>query len=377
MNTSKRIAALRAYMSEIGLDMCVLTQPENMQYFSGFEAITYSRPIVFLITADSTDLIVPALEEAHAHLDSTCVEHLHVYYEHPEKMTIASSYMDIIKKLLTEYKISTLGAEFSAMSIQTAHKLEHLGCKLVDISAKLIKMRAIKEEQEKKFIREAGKLCCFAFEKSLEHACIGITEMEFEQYGTQALYEFVSQDYPYKFSSPGCITPSGIKRTVLPHVFSGTRKFQSGDMVIHVRKPSVNGYYGELERTFFVGNPKPRAVRAFSAMLEAQTAVISAIKPGVTAKEMDTLGRNVLRKYGYEEYAIHRIGHGQGLGRHEPPFLICNNDLVLEEGMVFTVEPGIYIPDVGGFRHSDTLIITKTGCENTTDFKRSLEDLSF
>ena len=148
-------------------------------------------------------------------------------------------------------------------------------------------------------------------------------------------------------------------------------------MVIHVRKPSNNGYLAELERTFFIGKPSPEAERAFKAMVEAQETVIQAIRPGVTSQEMDKLGRDVLRKYGYEEYAIHRIGHGQGLGRHEEPFLIFNSTLVLQEGMVFTVEPGIYIPGLGGFRHSDTLIITKDGCENTTDFRREFSEMVF
>ena len=91
----------------------------------------------------------------------------------------------------------------------------------------------------------------------------------------------------------------------------------------------------------------------------------------------EVLARRVLEKYGLGEYAIHRVGHGQGLGRHEEPFLIFDSDLVLQEGMVFTVEPGIYIPHVGGFRHSDTLILTAGGYENTTDFGRTMEELTF
>ena len=87
-------------------------------------------------------------------------------------------------------------------------------------------------------------------------------------------------------------------------------------MVIHVRKPAINGYHGELERTFCIGKPSEEVKRAFSAMVEAQMAVLDAIRPGVTSREMDSLARNILKKYGYEEYAIHRCGHGQGLGRH-------------------------------------------------------------
>lgn len=140
---------------------------------------------------------------------------------------------------------------------------------------------------------------------------------------------------------------------------------------------AINGYHGELERTFCIGKPSDEVKRAFSAMVESQMAVLDAIRPGVTSREMDALARRVLKKYGYDQYAIHRCGHGQGLGRHEEPFLIFDSDLVLEENMVFTVEPGIYIPGVGGFRHSDTLILTKNGYENTTDFKRLPEELIF
>ena len=148
-------------------------------------------------------------------------------------------------------------------------------------------------------------------------------------------------------------------------------------MVIHVRKPAINGYYAELERTFFVGRPKEEARRAFEAMLEAQLSVLEKVRPGITAAQLDKAGRDVLRKYGYEEYAIHRIGHGQGLGRHEEPYLIFNSDLELQKDMVFTIEPGIYIEGVGGFRHSDTVIVTENGYENVTDFPKTFRELNF
>ncbi|WP_071434282.1 M24 family metallopeptidase [Angelakisella massiliensis] len=374
----ERAVKLRNIMAEQGLDFCLLSSPENMEYFSGFQAITYTRPIRLVVTGDCTHLIVPALEEEHATLDSTVVDHLHIYYEHPPKAQENPGAFAILKNILSEKANAAVGVEAGSLSLAQAQMLESWGCRLKDISALLVRMRAIKDEYEKDCIREAGRLCSYAMGVSLEHARPGISELEFEQYGTTALYNLISgDDYPYVFSSPTCFTPSGIKRTNMPHVFSGLRQFQDGDMVIHVRKPAINGYHGELERTFFVGHPNEKAKRAFSAMVEAQMTVLDAIRPGVTGGEMDALARKVLNKYGYGEYAIHRVGHGQGLGRHEEPFLIYDSNLVLEENMVFTVEPGIYIPDVGGFRHSDTLIITKDGYENTTPFKRLPEELTF
>lgn len=372
----ERISTLRAYMARQALDACMLSSPENMQYFSGFQAITYTRPIRFVVTETEADLIVPALEEEHANLDNTVVEHLHVYYEHPPKAVECPGAFAILKTLLTKKSNPVVGVEMGALSLAQAKMLEGWGCRLADISAYVTKLRSVKDEYEKDCIREAGRLCVYAMGVSLEHARPGISELEFEQFGSAALYDLISGDgYPYVFSSPACFTPSGVERTNMPHVFSGLRQFREGDMVIHVRKPAINGYHGELERTFFVGRPGPKAEHAFSAMVEAQMAVMDAIRPGVTCREMDALARTVLNKYGYGEYAIHRVGHGQGLGRHEEPYLIFDSDLVLEENMVFTVEPGIYIPGVGGFRHSDTLIITGHGYENTTEFGRTLKEL--
>ena len=374
----ERILKLRNYMAEQGLDMILLSSPENMEYISGFQAITYTRPIRLVVTETETHLIVPALEEEHARMESTVADHIHVYYEHPPKAEIYPGPGQILKELLTKKANGAVGIESRSLSHGQAVQLEGWGLRLADISDYMTKIRAVKDEYEKDCIREAGRLCCYAMGVSLEHARPGISELEFEQYGTTALYDLISgDDYPYTFSSPTCFTPSGVERTNMPHVFSGLRQFRDGDMVIHVRKPAINGYHGELERTFCVGKPTEEVKRAFSAMVEAQMAVLDAIRPGVTSREMDGLARKVLKKYGYEEYAIHRCGHGQGLGRHEEPFLIFDSDLVLEEDMVFTVEPGIYIPSVGGFRHSDTLILTKDGYENTTDFKRLPEELIF
>ena len=372
----ERLGKLRQLMSQEGLDFCVLAGPENMNYFSCFQAITYTRPIRFVVGGDETHLIVPALEEEHA--ASAAADAFHVYYEHPPKAVECPSAFAILKNILAKKANPVVGVEYGVITLGNAQMLESWGCRLVNISPALTQMRAIKDEYEKDCIREAGRLCRYAMGVSLKHARPGITELEFEQYGTTALYDLISgEDYPYVFSSPTCFTPSGVERTNMPHVFSGLRKFQEGDMVIHVRKPAINGCHGELERTFFVGKPRPEAERAFKAMVEAQMAVLDAIRPGVVAKEMDALARRVLEKYGLGEYAIHRVGHGQGLGRHEEPFLIFDSDLVLQEGMVFTVEPGIYIPHVGGFRHSDTLILTAGGYENTTDFGRTMEELTF
>lgn len=161
----------------------------------------------------------------------------------------------------------------------------------------------------------------------------------------------------------------------MPHVFSNTRKLQKGDIVIHSRQVALNGYRAELERTVVLGGLTDEQNNAFEAARAAQQAAVDFIRPGVTAAEVDDVSRQILKKAGFGDYAIHRVGHGIGISVHEEPSLRFDNNLVLEEGMVFTIEPGIFIPGVGGFRHSDTVVLTKNGNRLITEYPRDLPDL--
>lgn len=132
-----------------------------------------------------------------------------------------------------------------------------------------------------------------------------------------------------------------------------------------------------VKELFFVGQPTEQQKTAFQAALEAQLTALEVIKAGISAKEVDNAARKVFQEAGLEEYSIHRTGHGIGIGLHEEPSLRFDNDLILQEGMVFTIEPGIYIPGVGGFRHSDTVILTDKGTELITEYPREMRDLIF
>lgn len=201
--------------------------------------------------------------------------------------------------------------------------------------------------------------------------------MEVDQFGNEALFRDVAKNHPDSTLDFFVMTPSGIERTVLPHVFSNTRKFKDKDISIHSRQVGLNGYRAECERTFFIGEPTDRQKDLFNIALEAQIAALDVIKPGIKAKDVDESARKVFRKYGIEEYSMHRTGHGIGIGNHEEPSLRFDNDLTLQEGMVYCVEPGLYVPGVGGFRHSDTVVLKKDGSHQITDYPSELEHLCF
>ncbi len=137
-----------------------------------------------------------------------------------------------------------------------------------------------------------------------------------------------------------------------------------------------NRYYGESERTFIMGEPNERQKRLFKTVLEAQTEAIEAIGPGVEAQELDRITRKVFINAGYGEFVRHRTGHSMGLDQHEwGPSLLEGWTTPLEKGMVLTVEPGIYVPGVGGSRHSDTVVVTEDGYENFTNLPKDLESM--
>lgn len=158
--------------------------------------------------------------------------------------------------------------------------------------------------------------------------------------------------------------------TALPHGMPSQRTLQSGDLLTIDCGLYYNGYLSDITRTFAVGTVEPDLQRVYEVVLEANRAGREACKPDVAAQDVDRAARAVIRDAGYGEYFTHRTGHGIGLELHEPPYIVEGNALVLEPGMTFTVEPGVYIPGRGGVRIEDDVVITANGAETLTAFPR-------
>jgi Xaa-Pro dipeptidase len=377
MNTNKRVERLREIMQEKQIDLSIVMNFENQYYFSGLKAITYSRPIVLAIDSKQLNLIIPSLEESHAK-EMSNADQLYVYHETFLKDGNGGSHLEHLQSLISNYPSETrVGVEFSSLPVKIGNLLKDAGFELVNLDSSIVEMRFIKDQEEIDLITESGRLVSLALEQSLKQAKPGITEMEIDQFGNQALFFEISKKHPNSTVDFFAMSPSGLDRSIMPHVFSNTRKFDENDIVIHSRQVGLNGYRAECERTFFVGQPRDKQIEAFKIAQEAQLTALDIIKVGITAKEVNEAARQVFKKAGVEEYSIHRTGHGIGIGLHEEPSLRYDNDLTLQEGMVFCVEPAIYIPGVGGFRHSDTVVLTNKGTNLITEYPRDLEYLIF
>lgn len=376
MNYKYRIEQLRLLMEEKQLETIFVFNPDHQFYLSGFKAFTYSRPIILCFDKVNSTYIIPGLEKSHAE-HSAHVDNLLVYYEHPKASTSHEDYFDLFLKLLPKPGTGAkIGVDLTSTPGHIYKLLRDSKFEIVDIGPSIEKMRYIKDQEEINWLIKAGELVNLAVSESIKAIEEGISEMEVDAAGNMALFAETALKYPEATLDLNVMTPSGVKRTNMPHVFSNTRKIQSGDVIIHTRQVGLNGYRAELERTVVVGKPTEMQRKAFELAVEAQRRAIDYIKPGVKASEVDLIAREVFEKNGLGKYAIHRVGHGIGVSAHETPYLRFDNDeLIIEEGMVFSIEPGIYIPEVGGFRHSDTVVITADGCQLITDYPYEVDQL--
>lgn len=378
MQINERLKNYRNYLENNNIEGTFILNPDLQFYLSGFKALMYSRPIVLYIDKKKSSIVVPGLEEFHANEEAD-VDEVYAYYEHPNPRGEELNHFEFIKKILKSLPTnSNIGVDLDSTPGDIILLIKNSGNNLVDVGEKITELKFIKENQEIELMKKSGKLVETAVDETLKAIKAGTTEMEIDAVGNAALFAEVADKYPDATLDMFVMSPSGPRRSNMPHVFSNTRKLENGDVLIHSRQVGLNGYRAELERTVIIGEPTNEQKKAFEAARIAQQVAIDVIKPGIRASEVDSKAREVFEKDGFSKYAIHRTGHGIGVSAHEKPFLrYDNHELILKEGMAFSIEPGIYIPDVGGFRHSDTIIVTSDGCEVITEYPRDLRNLTF
>lgn len=161
-----------------------------------------------------------------------------------------------------------------------------------------------------------------------------------------------------------------------PHSVPGLfDTLEEGGPNVCIVTAQADGYSAEVERTYFIGNVPDEAKAPFDAFMKARALGYELVKPGVPAAEVDEKVLDLIKKLGYGDYILHRTGHGFGITGHEPPWVALGSENVLEKNMVISIEPAIYIPEVGGYRHSDTVLVIDSGCVPLTKARDTLEEL--
>lgn len=232
-------------------------------------------------------------------------------------------------------------------------------------------VRMIKEPEEIAYHEKAIALAEKAFTYTLGQITNGMRERDLAGLMHGAYRRFGADEAAFEG-----VVVSG-PRGALPHGRATDRLLQAGELVTLDFGATFAGYRSDITRTFALGQPSDELLKMYKAVQTAQELGINSLRPGITAKEADAVARTYLEKQGYGEYFVHSLGHGIGLDVHEPPILYKNNDTRLAPGMIVTVEPGVYIPGLGGVRIEDMLLITPTSHKRLTTLPTELQILPF
>jgi len=245
-------------------------------------------------------------------------------------------------------------------------------------------MMARKSEHEVALIRESGRWCAHAHRLLQEYSRPGATEAEASlragHEATLAMLEVLGDAYGGGLSSSSGVS-AGYRgqiglRSSWAHAVAHNIRFQEGDVLVTETSAPMWGYNAELERALIIGEPTDEMRRLFNHAVAAQDVAFAAIRPGATCADVDAAVMTYFEDHELLRYWRQHTGHGIGLRNHEAPFLDVGDSTTLEPGMVYTVEPGLYDPTIGGFRHSDTVLVTDNGVEVLTDYQRDIESLT-
>jgi Xaa-Pro dipeptidase len=374
--------AVAAGMDAAALDALCVFYPARIAYLTGFHHIPTERPIVLILGAkgDAT-LVVPAVEKEHAE-SAAANTRVNVYFEYPG----AEHPMERVAAELTEMgaKPRHTGADHDGFVPYWGYRgplLSDLtGARPVDAEMLIESLRRVKSTAEIACIQLSCDWAARAHRRMQDAIRVGKTEMECYMPGAaDTLLEMVHEMPGWR---PRGNDDTGLtamfvagRSTAMPHGFVKGHGIQKGDVLVSGAGADIDGYHSELERTMVVGEPTREQEKAFAAMLALQSRAIEVMAPGVTAGEVELATVRLGEELGVEESLRHHAGHSIGLEGHEAPFLDRGDEAVLEAGMVFTVEPGVYLKELGGFRHSDTVVITEGGNRVMTDYPRELKDL--
>jgi len=386
--TAEELAARRgtlaAGLGARGLSGCVLFDPQYVAYYTGFAFISTERPIAFVLAADARGgMLVPRLEVEHAQANSAVSEVAH-YVENPGERRPMEALVELLGALGVR---DPLGADHDGYPWVFGYRgpsLGELGFPPAQVADLVEDQLAIKSDAELALLRESCKWANLAHTLLQRYTRPGVSETEVEtRASTEATHAMLDAIGPlYRGQSPwfsGAV--AGYRGQIgrnaaIPHALPNNIVFQTGDVLVTGATAPVWGYHSELERTMVIGSPSDEQRRLFDHMLALQDLAIDAIRPGVACAEVDRVVRAYYEEHGLWENWRHHVGHAIGLRYHEGPFLDRGDETEIRPGMVFTVEPGLYSPAVGGFRHSDTVAVTEDGVEWLTYYPRDLESLT-
>lgn len=370
----QRINTLQSKVAEKGLDLFIVWDKESIFYLTGAVYENLERPFFILVYADQVPvLVVPQLELEHMKKVPN-ISRIETYFEFPSKE--GAGWQDLLQHLCGAAQ--SIGVE---PSLPVGLYNELLGMKKNMAVAPFIEdMRLIKSPDEIKMIRWAAYYADMAVQCLLKVSSYGSAVADgFAQ--TQVVNKEIIQDLGLRWNpltNSVLMATWAAPRSAQPHAVPLLSDLLKEGPHVALSLTRVSGYSAECERTYFTSKPTKHEEELFATMMQARKVAFAMLRPGVSCAEIDATVNHFLAQRGYssKEQRLHRVGHGFGLSAHEGPWISEGSDHILAENMVISVEPGIYLPELGGFRHSDTVLVTKNGYEVLTRRPVQIEELT-
>ena len=374
-----KVAKMQHSMEHLGVDGIICFKPQNTFFLSGFNPVLYSHPVVVIVPREGDAvLLVHSLRARHS-ADEAAIDDIRLFGMWANQKPIANDAYTAIGIIADDLKLKgkVIGYEGDFISLSQYQKIQGItnAPKMVDVSDFLKRSRNIKDEYEINLLRLSSYLTNIGMDVALQN--IRKSEAEASISAEIAMRETWAKELSeFEISSFGnneggivtalwCYSNSGYR---VPYGCEcpGDRIPLEGEVCLPVCWAAIDGYHSENERTVMIGKIPDNYEKAYDAMLAGRANVFKMMKAGVTASEVYDAGVAPYIEAGFKDFLPGRIGHGVGLSLHEFPSLAKDNNLVLEEGMCVTVEPGLVFAGWGSTRHSDTVVVRKDGIEILT-----------
>lgn len=384
---ARRRSDLLAQLAAKGQDGLVLFGSNNMFYLCAFAMIPTERPMAYVLNGSGRSaLLVPRLEAEHAE-QGAIVDRVISYPEYPGERHPMEYLAELVRELgLASARIGVDGDGYGNIYGYRGPRLSEvlLEARITNVRDVIEDMQMINSPEEVALIRESTRWANLAH-RLLQNGCRdGARENDVSSRAsfeaTQAMIHTLGPAYR-PLSSGRAGASAGFrgqvgKDSALPHAITTNAVMHRGDVLVTGAGAAVWGYSCELERTMILGEPTPEQAKYFQHMLNVQNLALATIKPGVPCSEVDRAVLRYFEENGLQENWRHHTGHAKSTQVHEAPFLDRGDHRIMQAGMIFTVEPGIYVNGLGGFRHSDTVLVTEAGVEMLTYYPRDLESLT-
>lgn len=348
-----RLKQLQSKFDALRIDAFLVTNTVNKAYLTGFDGDG-----VVLVTGEKTYVITDSRYE-------TALKETN----HDFEVIITRFYLEAAAQQVTKQQITVLGFEDSIAFHDYDRIDELMSADIVPMTNLIEQMREIKSVDEIKVLKQACEATVKGFDTLLPLIKPGVTE----RYLANQL-DAIMRDLGGEKASFDTIVASG-KRAALPHGAATNKPVQIGEMITIDFGYEFEGYTSDLTRTVALGDPGEKLRQVYQIVQQAQQVIIAAVKPGVTGQQLDQVGRQFISEAGYGDYFNHGTGHGIGLDIHEGPALSTRSEDQMMASNVITVEPGIYIPELGGIRIEDDILVTQSGHQVLTTGSTDLINL--